>query len=74
MCFTCRLTPYFDLIVLWYPTCYLVGPFLGIQNIKMIILACPYRYCTSQLFEICKQKQNPSILETLIGWRNYSYT
>ena len=33
----------------------------------MITLACLYRYCISQLFEIRKQKQNTSILETLIG-------
>ena len=43
--------------------------FLCIRNIKMNILACFYCYCTSQLFEICKQKQNTSILEILIGWR-----
>ena len=25
--FTCCLTPYFDMRVLWYPNCYLVSPF-----------------------------------------------
>ena len=36
---------------------------------KNDILPCFYRYIISQLFEIRKQKQNTSILETLIGWR-----
>ena len=31
------------------------------------LLLCLYRYFISQLFEIRKQKQNTSILETLIG-------
>ena len=29
-----------------------------------ILTSCLYRYCICQLFEICKQKQNISILES----------
>ena len=39
------------------------------KNDHIYLLACLYRYCTSQLSEIRKQKQNTSVLETLIGLR-----